>query len=345
MNLHVRRILTGLAVVAFVSCAGAFWLFELGAGRWSFSESAYMSVISAATVGFSELPDMDKVPGARTATIVIIFLGIAAFAYAQSSLTAFLLEGVLTEALRRRRMVSQIEKLDGHVVVAGAGATGRHVVEELAATGRDFVVIDRDRHHLERLSEDLKRKVLFVQGDATEDHTLLAAGIERASGVVAALTHDRDNLYVTLSARTLNAKARIVSKVVESEAAPKMLRAGANATVSPNSIGGLRLASELLRPNVVEFLDTMLRDKSRNLRFEEVELPAASPLAGRSLADSRLREHTNTLVVATRKAGAPLTYNPAATLRLEAGTTLVVLAEAADVQRLRDYVTTGKPAK
>ena len=339
MPTAVRRLLFALALMASVILGGGFLIFELGHGRWSVWDGLYMAVISAATVGFSELPGFDAVHGARLATVVTILLGIGAITYFQSSLTAFFVEGALGEAFRRKRMNQRIAQLSGHVVVAGCGSTGQHVVEELAATKTPFVVIDRSRENVDRARGEIgQMPLLFVLGDATEDHTLVEAGVERASGVIAALTHDRDNLYVTLSARSLNAKARIVSKVVEPEAVPKMLRAGANGTVSPNTIGGHRMASELIRPTVVEFLDVMLRDKERNVRFAEVTVPALSPVAGRRLGEVPLRAETNTLVVGYRGHDRALHYSPTAQLVLEPGLVLVVLGEQRDVARLREYL-------
>ena len=211
---------------------------------------------------------MRDVPGARPLTAALILGGVSVLAYMQSNLTALLVEGVIGDVWRRRRMQGEIGKLKGHIVVAGAGNTGKHVVEELVATRATFVVIDRNEHTLRQLSNDLcAGKMLYVHGDATIDGVLLSAGVDRARGVVAALTHDKDNLYVTLSARSLNAQARIVSKVVEDEAAPKILKAGASSIVNPTMIGARRLAGELIRPEVHEFLDQMLRDKDKNLRL------------------------------------------------------------------------------
>jgi voltage-gated potassium channel len=235
-------------------------------------------------------------------------------------------------------MDRNIASLAEHVVVAGCGSTGRHVVEELLATRTPFVVIDRDRDQLELLNQELGGRVLFLIGDATHDHALLEAGIARASGLIAALTHDRDNLYVTLSARTLNPRARIVAKVVELEAVPKMLRAGANATVSPNTIGGMRMASEIVRPSVVEFLDQMLRDRDKSVRIEEAAVPPGSHLIGLKLKDAPIHESTNTLVVALREPGGEIRYNPGRDLILQAGTVLIVLGEVGDIQRLRAFV-------
>ena len=335
-NSTLHRVLYAALAVAMVITAGGVGLWLIGRGRWPLSESLYMAVISVSTVGFSELPGLNTVPGARGLLVVIILAGLGSVAYFQSAMTALIVEGVIGQAWRRNRMKNNIAAVSGHVVVAGVGSTGRHVIEELIAIGTPFIAIDKNREHLGRLSDELHGgQMLFVHGDATEDHTLLEAGVERASGVIAALTHDRDNLFVTLSVRALNAKARIVTKVVEPEALPKMIRAGANATVSPNIIGGRRMASELVRPEVVEFLDQMLRDKERTLRLEEVAVPANCPFVGVALRDVPIRRETNALVVAVRDRERNFFYNPGPEHVLEADTVLVGLGERRDMETLR----------
>lgn len=233
-------------------------------------------------------------------------------------------------------MRKRIDALTDHIVVAGSGSTGRHVIEELIETRTPFVVIDRNREHLERISESMMNgNLLYVHGDATEDQALLHAGVQRARGVVAALTHDKDNLYVTLSARFLNPVARIVAKVTEDEAAPKMLKAGATSVVSPTMIGGRRMASDVIRPEVNEFLDQMLRDKTKSLRLEEVLVPKGSPYAGHALKDAPIRQKTRLLVIAVRKADREFVYNPEPDFLLPEESTLVVMGEPDGVQMLR----------
>jgi voltage-gated potassium channel len=233
-------------------------------------------------------------------------------------------------------MQKDIDRLSGHVVVAGAGGTGKHVVEELYATRTPFVVIDRSETILRQLSQDLcDGKMLYVHGDATLDHVLVTAGIARARGVVAALTHDKDNLYVTLSARSLNAGARIVSKVVEDEAAPKIMKAGASATVNPTMIGARRLAGELIRPEVHEFMENLVRDKDKNLRLEEVVVGPGSSFVGQQLKDTPIRRETRALVVAVRGSDRVFSYNPEPDYVIGEGTTLIVLGEADSIVKLR----------
>jgi voltage-gated potassium channel len=338
----VRRIITALGVFAVLVALGTSGYFVIGRGRWGLGDCAYMTVITISTVGFFELGHMREVPGARVLTVALIVSGVGVLAYMQSSLTALFVEGIIGQAWRRRRMLREIAKMSGHVVVAGAGATGKHAIEELLVTQTPFVAIDRSEQVLTQLSEELcggAGKMPHVLGDATLDHVLLAAGVARARGVVAALTHDKDNLYVTLSARSLNAQARIVSKVVEDEAAPKIIKAGATSIVNPTMIGGRRLASELIRPVVNEFLDQMLRDKDKNLRLEEVVIEQGSTFAGVALKDTPIRRETRALVIAARGADRSFVYNPDPEYVIAEGTTLIVLGETDSIVKLRQLVT------
>jgi voltage-gated potassium channel len=332
MGATIRRMLAALAALVLLAAGGASGYFFLGHGRWTFDDCAYMAVVTISTVGFAELPRMGDVPGARAVTVSIIVTGIGALAYFQANLTALLVEGAIGQALRRNRMRKNIVALRGHVVVAGAGATGKHVIEELVTTQTPFVVIEKNHEHAERLSEELMDgKMLLVHGDATEDHVLLEAGVDRAKGVVAALTHDKDNLFVTLSARSLNAAARIVAKVVEDETVPKMMKAGASAVVNPTMIGGRRMASDL-----------MLRDKDKNLRLEEVNITDSSAFVGVALKDTPIRRETKLLVVAVRAADRSFNYNPDPDLVLERGTTLIVMGETDGIVKLRKLAAEAK---
>jgi voltage-gated potassium channel len=339
VSASIRRLVAALGVFTSLVFVGTVAYFALGHGRWSLADCAYMTVITISTVGFGELGHMGEVPGARLVTVGLIVSGVGVLAYTQSNLTALLVEGAIGQALRRRKMQKDIDKLSGHVVVAGAGGTGKHVVEELHATRTPFVVIDRGESVLRQLSQDIcEGKMLYVHGDATLDHVLVTAGIARARGVVAALTHDKDNLYVTLSARSLNASARIVSKVVEDEAGAKIMKAGASATVNPTMIGARRLAGELIRPEVHEFMENLVRDKDKNLRLEEVVVGRGSSFVGLQLKDTPIRRETRALVVAVRGSGKEFTYNPEPDFLIVEGTTLIVLGEADSVVKLRKLV-------
>jgi voltage-gated potassium channel len=342
-RIWTRRLAAAFGVLAFATVVGTFGYHQIGDGRWSLWECLYMTVVTVSSVGFAEtLPGMRDVAGARAFTIGLIVLGSGTLLYFVSTLTAFIVEGDLVGALRRSRMQKKIDALSGHVVVCGVGSTGSHVLEEMILTGQSFVAVDQNAERLARVDADLPNtELLYVVGDATDDATLHLAGIERARGVIAALHDDTQNVFLTVTARALNSKARIVSKAVETTTTAKLLRAGADSVVSPNQIGALRLASEMIRPRVVEFLDLMMRDREQNLRIEEIPLPDDSKLIGAALKQTEIRKNTAVLVIAIRAPDGRYEYNPRPDAILEKGMTLIVLATTADVIRLRDGIADG----
>lgn len=347
--LRNRLIVAALWLVAVVF-VGASGFHTIGDGQWAFHDCLYFTVITLSTVGFGEtLSGMSEHHYARLWTACLIVLGSGTLVYFVSTFTAFIVEGDLGGTLRRNRMKQRIAKLRGHYVVCGAGTTGIHVIEEFLQCKVPFVVVDRSRERLVELEErfneaglrETDNRLHYVVGDATEDHVLDEAGITYALGVVAALSEDKDNLFVTVTASSLNPKARIIAKCIEVSSRPKLLRAGARAVVSPTQIGGLRLASEAIRPTVVEFLDLMLRDPKQNLRIEEVTIPDSSPLIGVALKDTNIRQKTRGLVIAVRFDDGRYAYNPEPALVLSMGATLVVLAETEEMQKLRDGLKSG----
>lgn len=233
-----------------------------------------------------------------------------------------------------------IQKLKEHYIVCGGGETGVVIIGELLKTGRQCVVIENDRERAEKLTEHFGEGLMVVVGDATEDETLLAAGIERASGMMVVLESDKDSLFVTLTSRQLNRNLRIVAKGVERGIEAKLTKAGADSVVSPNFIGGMRICSQVIRPAVVGFLDSMLRDAEQNTRFEEIEIRTGSKLDGVSIRDASLLEKVGLLVIALRKPGVESwVYNPPADTALVPGTTIVVLGPVSNVGRLRDLAS------
>ncbi|PID38769.1 MAG: potassium transporter TrkA [Proteobacteria bacterium] len=333
-----RRLVVALGLIVMVYATGTIGYYLLGGGEWSLGDCAYMTVISITTVGYGEiLQRMQSVPYARLFTSLLLVSGAGVALYAVSMLTTFLVEGEFLDIRRRRRMDKRISKMNGHIIVCGAGRTGMHVIAELSATHWPFVVIDTDEHIGARCREACGKAVDFMIGDAIDDHVLLNAGIERAYGVVAGLPEDKDNLYVVLTARGMNPKLRIIAKAVDPRAENKLRVAGADSVVSVNRIGGMRLASEMIRPSVVTFLDVMLRDKDKNLRFEEIAIPPGSSLIGRRLADSDIRKERKLLVVAvTGPEEEVYTYSPGPDFELQEGMTLVLIGETESVRRLRE---------
>lgn len=339
-----NRLLYATTWLLLVVVVGAGGFYEIGEGRWTIGDCAYFTIITLSTVGFAEtLPGLEATALGRLWTVGLIVLGSGTLLYFVSTLTAFLVEGDLRGVLRRNRMKAKLDRLTDHYIVCGAGTTGVHVVEEFLTSQVPFCVVDRDERRLSELAERFGRdRILYVVGDATDDATLEEAGIRRARGVLATLSEDKDNLFVTVTAAALNPNARIVAKAVQVSARDKLLRAGAKTVVAPTQIGGLRMASEAIRPKVVEFLDLMLRDPRKNLRIEEVTIPEGSALAGCQLRETEIRKKTRVLVVAVRDASGRYEYNPPPEHRLEPGATLIVLAETAEMKKLRDGIASGE---
>jgi len=237
-------------------------------------------------------------------------------------------------------MQREIDKLSGHYIICGAGHVGSVIAAGLRKTGRPFVLIERDRETVQKLSEHLGEPAcLAVDGDATADESLKTAGVERAAGVFAALTTDQDNAFVALSAKGLNPKARVVCCQKELEVREKLFRSGADNVVNPEFIGGLRMASEMVRPATVEFLDSMIRAPDSAVRFEEVVVAEGSSYAGRPAGELKGAEGNAPLLVAVLAAGSKrYEINPEPARPLRAGDRLVLIGEVGRLARLRKAV-------
>ena len=317
-----------LAVVLLAGVAGYRWI-----EGWGFFDSLYMTVITLATVGYGETHPLS--PSGRLFTIFLILLGVGALTYAVTAVTTFVVEGALTDVLGRRRMEAEIARLKEHLILCGGGETGRHVAEEFHKVGAPFVVIDRDAGRLEHLKRT--GHTLFIEGDASSEEVLAKAGIGQARGLVAALPQDKDNIFVILTAREMNPRLRIVSRVVEQESRPKLLKAGADAAVSASFIGGLRMASEMVRPAVVSFLDQMLRSGKDAVRVHEVKMGSSCRLVGRTLAEAAIYDKTGLLVVAVARNGG-YEINPSPQTRLQEGDGLIVCCSSDQLKRLNTLV-------
>lgn len=314
---------------------GTLGLYALGDGRWSLLDCAYFVTITLTTVGYGETLPVRESAAAQVFTMLLMIGGIGLVLYFVSTLTAFIVEGELQDMLRRRRMKSKISGLRDHLILCGVGRMGRAAADELLATEQHFVVVDRDPAALDRLEHDHPGQVLAIEGDAVEDEVLIEAGVERAAGLIASLSSDQDNVYVTISARELNPDIKVVSKAIEATAERKLLLAGAHRVVLVNVIGGLRMASEMIRPEVTSFLDHMLRDHERTLRVEEIPILQGSAFDGKCLSESEIREHAEVLVIAVRDRGGEYHYNPAADYSIAVGETLIVIGNPTQVRTLR----------
>lgn len=325
----IRRLAWAVGLVAAVTLVGTlgYMLIE----GWGALDSLYMTVITVGTVGFTEVHPLDT--AGRIFTIFLIFAGIGALAFAVGQFIEFLLEGHLTNILEVRRMEKRLSELSGHTIVAGLGRVGGVAARALADDGAHFVVVDSDPEATQAAAD---AGWIAVQGDATEEETLLRAGIERAGSVVTALSGDAENLFVTMSARALNPSAFIVARSAHESTEAKLVKAGANRVITPNVIGGRRMASMVLHPTVADYLELVSGSPGVDFRLQEVELAAESCFVGRSLAEARIRETTGAQVVAILNPDATVDANPTAATVLRPGQRLVVLGSADQVAVLTE---------
>jgi voltage-gated potassium channel len=333
-----RRLVAAFLILVGVNIALAagYWLMQQGRANpdgssVDFLQCLYMTVISTFTVGYGEVIPI-VTPADKIYTMIVIVMGLGTMGYGVSQMTAFLVEGELRGILARRKMDKRIAAMKDHIVVCGTGDVGRYVIEEMLATQRPFVAVDEDEEHLRKMSEG--RPFLYVVGDATDEEVLAEAGIKAASGVVCSLEHDSDNLVLAMTCRMQNPKVRIVAKCHDVKLSQRIRNAGADAVVSPQFIGGMRLVSEMIRPTVVSFLDLMLRDKEKGIRVEEVRVQAGSALAGKPLTDRAVAD-TDVLILAIQAPGEKtFVYGPSSDSVLQPGATMVVLGDTEHVRKL-----------
>ncbi len=325
-----RRI--GRVLLAFGGVVAAGTLGYMVLEGWPVLDAVYMTVITIGSVGYGEVHPLS--PNGRIFTIGLIVAGLGVMGYGLSTVTAFLVEGELTDALRKRRMERKIAALKDHVILVGGGETGKHIVEEFSKTATPFVLIERDAARvasLERLGS-----ILYMLGDATDSAVLEQARIGEARGLITTIPSDKDNLFVILCARELNPTLRIISRLTDEQSRSKFIRAGADVVVSENLIGGLRMASEMLRPHVVSFLDAMLRETGSVVRVEEIQIPAESPWVGRTLAETQIRERLGVIIFGLREAASGrYLFNPNPAARLSAGDVLIGCADRDQLTTLR----------
>src|SRR4051812_20138851 len=344
MGIRRKLYFAGLLLFVIMTSAVAGYRI-LGGPNVSFVDAVYMAVITFAGIGYTEIIDTTHNIPLRMFNTFIIVCGWLAMIYIVSSVTAFLVEGEITDIFRRRKMQKQINELKYHYVVCGLGDTGRHAVEELEKTHTPYVVVESHEDNIKKFQDPLGtgarafEKMLYVIGDATDDAVLDQAGLRRAKGIIAGLANDKDNLVITVMVRQQNERVRIVARCTDPKYAERMSKAGANSTVSPNRIGGMRMASEVLRPHVVGFLDLMLKEQSKTLRLEEIDIGKKSPWVGKSIQELAIKNRFGVLVLAVKSSveirGARFHVNPPADHSLSPGEVIIVMGDVSEIKKAR----------
>ena len=323
----LRHALVALLALAVVVLGGSLGYWALGASPL---DAVYDTVTVITTVGFRESSNFGSTE--KVFTILLILAGVGTALYSLGVIIEVLLEGQLAAIFGRRRMERRIAGMNGHVIVCGWGRVGRVVADHLSGRGMDFVVVDMDAERVSSLPFP------HIVGDATDDAVLREAGIDRARSLVAVMSNDAANLYVTLSGRSLNPDLFIVgrARVVDSE--EKIRRAGADRVINPQAIGGSRIAALLFQPHVAEFLDVVTHEAGLEFRLEEVRLPKGSPLTGTTLGDSHIRARTGALVLALRRPDGSFATNPPPDTVIVADQVLIAIGTQAQLDQLTELV-------
>ena len=327
-SFSLRRFQWALLALAFViGVGGAVFHFAFDEDWVS---ATYRSVVTVSLTGLDSPPDSR---GGELFTIVLLLAGVAIFAYVAGALVELIARGVLTGVFAERRRRMAIESLRDHYIICGYGRVGRRVAQEFREAGVDYVVVD---FHEDALAAAHERGDLLIEGNGTEDEDLAAAGLARASGLVASADSDVDNLYITLSARAQRPDLLIVSRASDDDAAKKLRLAGADRVIQPYSTAGREMAKLVLKPQVAAFLDVAAGGSNTEMRFEEIEVTEACGQGGKTIRDLRVREATGAMIIALRKQDGSFDTTPSPDARLDDGDILIAVGTPEELRQLEE---------
>ena len=292
-------------------------------------EAFYMTLITISTVGFSEVRPL-SVAG-RSITLVIIICGISLLTYTLGQVARIFIEGELRRILGRRKLEKQIAQLENHYIICGYGRIGNIIVNELARAGIPAVVIEQDPEAAAELEE---HGILHLKMDATTDEALLAAGLERAKGLVTAVSSDADNVFIALTAKGMRPDIFILARASDVKNEPKLLRAGATRVVCPYQLGGRRMAEILHKPTVIDFLDRTMVNNELDLQISEAMIGDRSPMVGKTVMDSHLRQEFGVIIIAIKRRCGVMVFNPGPMEQFAAGDVIVVIGKGEEMRRM-----------
>jgi voltage-gated potassium channel len=287
---------------------------------WPLMDALYMTVITLATVGYGEVHEISS--EGRLFTVFLIFLGVGFFLYVVGNVIQFLVEGRIRHVLGRRILDKQISKLKNHFIVCGYGRMGQALCGYLIQRYLDVVVIEQNPDRVPVMDKD---GILYVLGGATDEATLMKAGIKRARGIISVLGSDADNVFLVLIAKRLNPDIFVVARANQNESEKTLYDAGTDKVVSPFALGARRMAHAILRPTVIHFLELAFVDDNTDIHVEEIPVSASSKLVDVSLQDSGLRQDFDLIIISIKKADGTMCFNPKALHQFEAGDTIVAV--------------------
>jgi voltage-gated potassium channel len=315
-----------LALLFLVGGTAGYMIIE----DWSLIESIYMTVITLTTVGFGEVHPLSR--AGLIFTILLVVVGASFFLYIVGSLVQFMIEGRVRDILGRRTLNKKIEHLKNHYILCGYGRIGQVLHNHIKANPQiQTVIIEKSP---ELVSHMELENVLYVAGDASDEETLLKAGIKRAKALIAVLATDTDNVFLVLTARQLNPGIYIMARASSQRAKSKLKAAGANHVESPYDTGAVSMAQRLLRPSVSSFLDFVFDYKLKDIKMEEIPVAPTSPLANVMLKDSGIRQKFNLIIIAIKRTDGTMLFNPSFEAMINAGDTVIAMGKNEDLLKL-----------
>ncbi len=323
---RVRRGFVVLGVVMVCAVAG----YKLLTGK-DWLEAAYMVVITVSSVGFSESTSVG--PVMQIYFIIVILLGMSAAGYTLGGFFQMMTEGEIDRALGLRRASREIKQLKDHTILCGFGRTGHVLAEQLDEQKQKFVVVDKSA---DLIADAQELGYLIVVGDATQEETLIAAGVENAKNVVTVLSDDADSVFIALTARNINKNLHIIARAEKKSSQTKLIQAGADRVVLPATIGAHRIAAMLLRPTTVELFELVMDRAELDIQVAEIAVDPESPLVGLTPRTANARQKHGLMIVAVRQAAGKMLFNPDEDLQFAAGDMLIVIGNPSDVAGFRD---------
>lgn len=328
IQLLKSKIYTAILLLAILLSIGVIGFRVLSQLSWV--DAFYMTVITITTVGFGEVQPLD--PSSKIFTIFLILTSVVVVGYALSVITEYILSKNNFEGLKQRKMQKKIDSLKNHIIICGYGRNGKQASTKLLAYKKPFVIVEKDKQIAEKYQSDL---IPFVVGNANEDETLLQAGIERATTLISALPNDADNLFVVLSSRQINKSMNIISRASQETSYKKLKLAGANNVILPDKIGGDHMASLVVVPGLLEFIDNLSIVGKSNINIEEISVEQLYDTSQiQSIRDLDLRRKTGCSIIGFKDAQGEYLINPEADLKLIANSKIIVLGRPEQIQKL-----------
>ncbi len=322
-----RHLIFSLSISILIIAAGTIGYMMIEG--WPFVDALYMTVITISTVGFKEVNQVGE--GGRIFTMVLVFSGVGFTLYVAAAVVQFMVEGRIRIIMGRRRLNKKIDRLKNHYIVCGYGRIGRVLCRHLKRANIDVAVIEKDSGQIPVMDED---GVLYIVGEATDENSLIKAGIERAKAVVAALATDTDNVFLVLTARQLVPELLIMARASQATAKIKLRAAGANFVESPYEMGAVSMAHRIIRPTVTSFLDLAFAHKRKDIQMEEIPVSNASELVNVQLKDSGIRQNYNLIIIAIKKADGNMLFNPSFEAVIAPNDTVIAVGEVDNLQKL-----------